>query len=277
MCPLVAAHPRCNNRANARRMRRGGPLPDAVFGIAGSTAAPTASPPHRAIRRSALRGLLPRRGLRGTSGSRRGHARSAIICVVRETNDRAFKEWAAVVRGLEAGATILLIRKGGIVEEGGALRVDDPEFFLFQNHTHQTGSVLRPRAREYLRASESVRPEEGLVRISSYAIVSEVFTVPNEPALARLDGEHLWTREAVLDRLLFKPALPLYAIALRVYVLPEPQEIVYLAAYGGCTSWVTLDEPLSTAGAAPALDDAAFTARLRRVHHALTTIGDARL
>lgn len=181
------------------------------------------------------------------------------------TSNRAFKEWAAVVRAMERGDTVLLIRKGGIVEEGGAFRVDDPEFFLFPNHTHQNAAQLQARAHGVLAETNADRPDETMVRISSYAAVADVFTIPDEATLARLDGEHLWTRDYVLERLLYKPHNPLYALALRVYNLPEPFEITYLAAYGGCTSWVTLDEAYSTTGATPALDDAAFAERLARI------------
>ena len=38
-----------------------------------------------------------------------------------------------------------------------------------------------------------------------------------------------------------------------------------LPAYGGCTSWITLDESLLTAGAAPALDDEAFSRAARTI------------
>ncbi len=202
---------------------------------------------------------------RRTDPGRPAMAGFAIIPSVQVTNNRAFKEWAAVVRAMEWGETILLIRKGGIVEEGGAFRVEDPEFFLFPNHTHQNAAQLQPRAHGVLAETNADRPDVTTLRISSYATVDGIFTIPDEATLARLDGEHLWTRGYVMERLLYKPHNPLYAIALRVYNLPEPFETTYLAAYGGCTSWVILDEAYSTEGATPALDDAAFAGRLARI------------
>lgn len=192
---------------------------------------------------------------------------------MKPTNDRAFKEWAAVVRALESGETILVIRKGGIVEESGAFRVNDPEFFLFPNHTHQNAAQLNSRTQMWLDATEADRPEEGTVRISSYAEVAQVWTVPDEAAIARLDSEHPWTRDYILERLYYKAHDPLFAIALRIYRLPEPVMLPYLRSYGGCTSWVTLDEPLSTEGAIPALDDGAFRERLERVEQLLKGTG----
>jgi hypothetical protein len=188
---------------------------------------------------------------------------------VKSHNDRAFKEWAAVVRALEGGETILVIRKGGIVEEGGAFRVNDPEFFLFPNHTHQNAAQLQPRAHAWLEASEADRPEEGTVRISSYAEVAGVWAIRDEATLARLDSEHLWSSDYVVDRFRYKPAEPLYAIALRVYRLPCPVSLPYLRTYAGCTSWVTLDAPLSTDGAIPALDGVVFAERVKRLERVL--------
>jgi hypothetical protein len=184
---------------------------------------------------------------------------------VKPTNDRALKEWAVVVRSLEAGDTILLLRKGGIVEAGGAFRLDDPEFYLFPNHTHQNTAQLQPRAHALLEATEADRPDEGTVRISSYAEVAKVWIVPDAATIARLDDEHLWSRDYIVERLHYKSDDPLYAIALRVYRLPQPAVIPYSRAYGGCTSWVTLVEPLSIAGAVPALNDPAFEAHLNTI------------
>ena len=184
---------------------------------------------------------------------------------MQEMNDRAFKEWAVVTRAMERGETCLLIRKGGIYEEHGDFHVNDPEFFLYPNHTHQNPHQMQPRAHKLLVESDSDEPPAGIVRISSYVTVADVFTIPDEAALERLQGEHLWTEEYVRDRLYYKPDNPLFGIVLRVYNLPRPFEIPYHSSYSGCTSWVTLETPLPTAGAVPALDDAAFAARLAHI------------
>lgn len=180
-------------------------------------------------------------------------------------NDRAFKEWAVVVRAMERGETCLLIRKGGIYEEGGDFHVNDPEFFLYPNHTHQNPYQLQERAHGRLVESDSEVPPGGVIRVSSYAVAEEVFTIPDEAALLRLSDEHLWTEDYMRERLCYKPDNPLFGIVLRVYNLPEARDIPFHASYGGCTSWITLEAPLATAGAAPALDDAVFAERLARI------------
>jgi hypothetical protein len=47
-------------------------------------------------------------------------------------------------------------------------------------------------------------------------------------------------------------------LVLRTFVLPEPVELPYSEAYAGCKSWIELEEPVSTEGSHPALDDKGF-------------------
>ena len=49
----------------------------------------------------------------------------------------ALKEWAVTVNALAEGAQILLLRKGGIHEEGKDFRVIHPEFLLYPTYEHQ--------------------------------------------------------------------------------------------------------------------------------------------
>ena len=47
-------------------------------------------------------------------------------------------------------------------------------------------------------------------------------------------------------------------LVLRTHLLPEPVELPYSEAYAGCKSWIELEQPVSTAGSRPALDDEGF-------------------
>ena len=58
-------------------------------------------------------------------------------------HDRAFKEWAVACDALRDGRQILLIRKGGIREEGGVFTMTDREFFLMPTFEHQNSSLLQ--------------------------------------------------------------------------------------------------------------------------------------
>lgn len=186
-----------------------------------------------------------------------------------EQTDRALKEWAVVVRALERGDTVLVLRKGGIVEEGGAFRLQESEFLLFPNYTHQNPTQLQLGYHPLLAETLAERREPDEVTFTSAAEVADAFVVADEEAVARLDGLHVWTRDYLLERLAYKTEQPLWAVVLRVYRLPTPIVRPYLAEYRGCTSWVTLDAPVELSAAAPALDDDAFAEGVERVKRAV--------
>jgi len=55
----------------------------------------------------------------------------------------ALKEWAAAVDALEQGKTIMLLRKGGIHEQGGRFKVAQNQILLYPTHEHQQPFLLR--------------------------------------------------------------------------------------------------------------------------------------
>ncbi|MCW3096636.1 MAG: hypothetical protein JWL77_2254 [Chthonomonadaceae bacterium] len=180
---------------------------------------------------------------------------------MKQTHDRAFKEWAVSCQALVEGRQILLIRKGGIREEGGVFRINDPEFWLMPTYEHQNGALLQP---EWLPALEAIqaeprRPSE--VTLSAYAVVDTIAIARDDAQVNALAHEHIWNPAYVKMRFDFNPYDPLYLVLLRVYRLPEPITIPMLGDYEGCKSWVTLDRSLATDSAIPVLDDTEFAAR----------------
>ena len=62
----------------------------------------------------------------------------------------ALKEWAVTVEALDKGGQILLLRKGGIREEGRDFRVLHPEFLLYPSYEHQKKELLKESYHEDL-------------------------------------------------------------------------------------------------------------------------------
>jgi hypothetical protein len=176
-------------------------------------------------------------------------------------HDRAFKEWAVSCQALAEGRQTLLIRKGGIREEGGAFRINDPEFWLMPTFEHQNADLLQAEWLPDLAAIQATPREPGQVTLSSYAIVDTIAVARDDEQVNALAQEHIWNPTYVKMRFNFNPYDPLYLVLLRVYRLPEPITIPMLGEYEGCKSWVTLAQPLSTDTAVPALPDAEFAAR----------------
>jgi hypothetical protein len=165
------------------------------------------------------------------------------------------KEWGVTVKALELGETALVIRKGGIREK--AFAVANRRFLLLPGYEHQRSELLKPEYRELLGSVPGLG-DEGPLRFTSFAVVRGAYEISEPESLEAMDPYHMWTPEYAESRFRWRPKKPLTALVLRVYLLPEPVELPYSEAYGGCKSWIELEEPVPVAGARPALDDESF-------------------
>ncbi|MBD0355018.1 MAG: DUF1802 family protein [Rubrobacteraceae bacterium] len=167
----------------------------------------------------------------------------------------ALKEWAVAVEALERGETALVIRKGGIREK--AFAVANRRFLLLPGYEHQRPELLKPEYRKLLREIPNLT-DDGPLRFTSFAEVRGAYEISEPESLETIGPHHMWVPEYAESRFKWRPKKPLTVLVLRTYALPEPVELPYSEAYEGCKSWIELEEPVSTAGARPALDDEAF-------------------
>lgn len=181
----------------------------------------------------------------------------------------ALKEWALACAALGRGDQILLLRKGGIAEEGKHFRVEHPEFLLFPTYEHQRADLVKPAARAELEAIRASRGPADRVEVRFWARVAQDFTITETAELEVLAPLHPWSDDYALSRLRWKPRHPLHALALRVYRLAAPASIPLRPEYGGCKSWLTLADEIALEGARAVLDDRAFDEQLGRVRDAL--------
>lgn len=174
--------------------------------------------------------------------------------------NHALKEWAVAVDALEAGKTILLLRKGGIREEGNHFKVAHDEVLLYPTFEHQQPDLLKPEyADQVTPVSSGWHPET--IRIGAWAKITDILMVSFEPSIKALLPFHIWNENFVSDRLKWKPRQPIYILLLRTYKLSQPQEIPYCSEYGGCKSWIDLQECISVANTTPVLTDAEYNKR----------------
>jgi len=188
------------------------------------------------------------------------------------TASRALKEWAIAVHALEAGQQIVILRKGGISETGNAFRIEFPEFLLYPTYEHQQSESLLKAFQPALERCLAEAPATGMIRISSYAQVTDSLDITTEAELAALRPFHIWSDAYMIERLRWRPTKPLAALALRVYRLAEPVTMPFDASYRGCTSWLTLQQELSLANARPALSDADYAQQTDALTRALTQV-----
>lgn len=178
----------------------------------------------------------------------------------------AFKEWASVCAALAAGGQSLILRKGGIAEEGGRFRPQHPRFWLYPTEFHQAEDQLRSEAARYFAAARAMAPSEGQLPIGLFAVVTGVhwFGEHDLPQIERLAELHFWSAETIRKRFEYRrPGLTLLAV--RIYRRTPPQRIIVTPEYEGCKTWVELQSPLSAEDLQPALDDAAFEAFQQRL------------
>lgn len=166
------------------------------------------------------------------------------------------KEWAVAVKALEKGETALVVRKGGIREK--AFAVPAKRFLLFSGYEHQKPELLKPEARHLMEGIPQRKDDEGPVRFTSFAEVAGAYEISSQDSLDAIDPHHIWTPEYAESRFKWRPKKPLTVLVLRTHLLPEPVEFPYSEAFGGCKSWLELDEPVDVAGSRPALSDAEF-------------------
>ncbi len=181
----------------------------------------------------------------------------------------AFKEWAIVVETLAAGEQTVLLRKGGVREDGGQFHVEHREFWLFPTQYHEAERSIIPSKRPALRAL-AAGAETDFVSISQYATVDTVVPITDPELLARLQGRHIWAEHVLRDRFAFGREPGLHALVVRVYQRPSPVRLPIRATHGGCKSWIELETPLSTAGLAPVLHDTDFAAQRDEIRELLS-------
>jgi hypothetical protein len=169
----------------------------------------------------------------------------------------ALKEWAVICRALADGRQSLVLRKGGIAEDGGTFRVEHTRFWLYPTYAHQQASALKPEGQTLLEHVEADRPPPGVVRLIHWAEVGGIYQLHNLVAALKLGELHLWTLQTVQARFAYRTP-GLYALPLRVWRAPQAVELPETPYYAGCKSWVELERDLPTEGSTPVLDDAAF-------------------
>ncbi|MBW4487251.1 MAG: DUF1802 family protein [Trichocoleus desertorum ATA4-8-CV12] len=180
------------------------------------------------------------------------------------TISHALKEWAVAVNALAQGQTILLLRKGGIKEQGGAFKVAYDQVLLYPTYEHQKPELLKPNyAAQVQSVSSGWHPET--VPISAWAQITHIIQVSEASTLAQLLPFHVWNEQFVSDRLKWKPRTPLYLLLLRTYRLPQTQMIPYHLEYGGCQSWIDLATSISLADSVPALSDAEYSHQTKTI------------
>lgn len=173
----------------------------------------------------------------------------------------ALKEWSIAIQALEQGDSILLLRKGGIREEKGRFEVPFRQVLLYPTFEHQDPDLLKqPNLVD--RVESGWHPET--IDISSYAEITDILQVSDPDVVRSLLPFHIWNDRFVEERLKWKPRAPLYLLLLKVFRLPQTHTIPYRESYGGCRSWIEINE-VSINDATPVFSEADYQERVQQI------------
>ena len=161
-------------------------------------------------------------------------------------NHTALKEWSSVVAALGSGEQIILIRKGGIADPSFGVEAD--RFYLYPTYFHQGESDARAS-----------------VTITHWCEVVRTWTIRDAESLARLEPLVVMPPETLDARYRFRPDQVLYVIAVRTWRLAKPVEVGYREEYGGCKSWVSVDEEIDVNGSSAVLSEAELKAKIESI------------
>jgi hypothetical protein len=163
----------------------------------------------------------------------------------------ALKEWSNVVAALGRGDQVILIRKGGLADP--TFGVEAERFYLYPTYFHQGEAEARPS-----------------VSITHWCEVVRTWSVHDAASLDALQPLVVIPRETLDARYRFRPDQALYVIAVRTWHLAEPAEVRHRDDYGGCKSWISVDEEIDVDGSWPVISDALLQAKLDAIESMLT-------
>ncbi|HTG69623.1 MAG TPA: DUF1802 family protein [Candidatus Udaeobacter sp.] len=182
----------------------------------------------------------------------------------------ALKEWAVSVKALAEGKQIIVMRKGGIIEETRDFQLISPTFYLMPAYEHQKKHLLKEQYEGELDETlADWSPNMETIKLESYAEVVEDIEVTDQETLDRLRDLHIWTDTFAEERLSWKRTKPLHVLVLRVFRLTSPIELPMRSAYNGCKSWVRLEDEFSVPEKAPVLEEEKFQMEVQKIKQAL--------
>jgi len=175
-----------------------------------------------------------------------------------------FKEWAIAVEALAVGKTILLLRKGGIREPDKSFQVKSSNCLLFPTYEHQQPHLLKPEyAGKITPVSQGWHPEN--LELACWVQITNVFQVRDQEKVDRLFPFHIWSETFIRDRLAFQANQPLNLLLLRTHRLANPVTIPYKSKYGGCKSWLELEQSISLENSSPVMSDSDYDQQVKNI------------
>lgn len=178
-----------------------------------------------------------------------------------------FKEWGAVIRALEEGDQICIIRKGKRKED--IFDLSQRRFWLVPTYDHQDEGSLQPPYREYLEDSEEQVAEAGpgKVTVRCWVQAKTVIKITKNQRLNWVTDHTIYSPRCLQTRFQLQPGEALHMLVVRAYQLGDSRILDEPEGYDGCTAqggdrWVELRQRIPLTPDNPALSDEEFEERL---------------
>jgi hypothetical protein len=182
------------------------------------------------------------------------------------------KEWSVTTEAIASGDQTILLRKGGIREDGRHFKIEQDQFFLYPGHYHEGEALLKPEYRDRLR-DVAAEDYEYIVTLKVFVEIEEVIEVSSEQEVRALDEFHIWSEDFAVKRFNWKPRHPLNLIIVRGHVLQQPQALTVMPEYAGCKSWIEFIEEYPVGVTTPAIPERRFRSRVDAIKEALAASG----
>lgn len=161
-------------------------------------------------------------------------------------NHTSLKEWSSVIEALARGEQVILIRKGGIADP--RFGVEAERFYLYPTYFH-TGSNEPPDT----------------VTITHWCEVVRTWRVNELERLHELASLTVMDRATIDTRYRFREDQAAHVIGVRTFRLPQPVTIRVDDNYGGCRSWISIDDEIDVDGSETVLSEHELRGRLEMV------------
>ena len=183
----------------------------------------------------------------------------------------ALKEWASVCHALLIGKQVLLFRKGGIIERNGEFELETPSFFVYPTFLHQDESRLQPEYAHFIEEAKQYEIDEHHVQIALYCKAEQIYQARHITTLEEHPEWYIWRNQHIQDTWQWKPEKPAYIILVRAYKISLPFIVESLAEYGGCVSWIDLQQAIPELILKPVIPDNEFNELSNKIKTILHT------
>ena len=181
----------------------------------------------------------------------------------------ALKEWAIVGQALAQSRQIVLLRKGGLLDEDGHFALEHSQFWLLPTWLHQERGLVKTAHQDLWDLTPRAPDENAKIAyLRQFARVERVWKLDESADRALLEVPHIWSAHYLDLRFAYQSDKTLLCAALRVYLADEPIRYELREQDLGCRSWVELASPMG-AQVRPAIGDDQFARQLEHVARVL--------